>query len=410
MAARDFSVVPKVVLYYVDVVTDWINGVSLLTSGHRSSTEFNTTYSTPIHKDDLQIENSSLVFNTTIDCLTPDYDVCSEDNEFHLWWGSLSIALSWVPAILGIGILIYRMDSEGTACFWILMPIRFILWPLLVPLQMIITACLPGIDAKWILGAKFNAKDSLVFKSVEGTTEAGPQLVLQLYIIARKGLCLSKTGGIIQLVSMVFSTVSIHLASVELTLRDASTWEKLGASLKTAPIFLPFVIFEAGASAVIFAELKYGGLVHFTVWIILATVGVHILRKDMQWREKIMRALPIWPSMATNTSPFAFNLKVTRMLVWLTFCINTLTLILSYLLSQFATGVTFHNETNCWLRENLHIIVSSLIGLGLASCALFELCARFKLHWLSGDDDDRRMPTRNDRPNETELESLNRAN
>ena len=93
--------------------------------------------------------------------------------------------------------------------------------------------------------------------------------------------------------------------------------------------------------------------------------------------------------MATNTSPFAFNLKVSRMLVWLTFCINTLTLILSYLLSQFATGVTFHNETNCWLRENVHIIVTTLIALGLASCALFELCAKFKLHWLSGDEDDR---------------------
>ena len=72
MAGRDFSVLPKVVLYTVDVVTDWINGVSLLTGGHRSISEFNTTYSTPIQKDDLQIENSGLVFNTTIKCVTPD--------------------------------------------------------------------------------------------------------------------------------------------------------------------------------------------------------------------------------------------------------------------------------------------------------------------------------------------------
>ena len=79
---------------------------------------------------------------------------------------------------------------------------------------------------------------------------------------------------------MVFSTVSIHLASVELTLRDASTWEKLGASLKTAPIFLPFVIFKAGALAVIFAELKYGGLAHLTVWIFLAFVGFMITGND----------------------------------------------------------------------------------------------------------------------------------
>ena len=72
---------------------------------------------------------------------------------------------------------------------------------------------------------------------------------------------------------MVFSTVSIHLASVEWGLfgEKASTSQKLWVSLKTAPIFLPFIIFKAGALAVIFAELKYGGLVHMCVWIILAT-------------------------------------------------------------------------------------------------------------------------------------------
>merc|ERR1712079_415737 len=91
-------------------------------------------------------------------------------------------------------------------------------------------------------------------------------------------------------------------------------------------------------------------------------------------------------SMATNTSAGFFDLKATRISVWLTFCINTLTLILCYLLSQLATDVTFHNETNCWLRENVHIVVASLIALGLASCAMFELCAKFKLYWLSGGE------------------------
>ena len=135
MADRDFSLLPKVVLYTVDIVTDWINGVSLLTNGNKSSTEINTTNSTLlIHKDDLQIGNSSLVFNTTIDCLTPDFDICSEDHEIHLWWGSLTIALSWVPAILGT--IFVSLKTDWTLCYFVLLPIRFILWPLLVPLQM----------------------------------------------------------------------------------------------------------------------------------------------------------------------------------------------------------------------------------------------------------------------------------
>ena len=85
MADRHFSVLPKVGLYTLDVVTDLINGVSLLSGGNRSISKFNTPNSTPIQEDDLSIGYSSLVFNTTLNCLTPDYDVCSEDDEFHLW-------------------------------------------------------------------------------------------------------------------------------------------------------------------------------------------------------------------------------------------------------------------------------------------------------------------------------------
>ena len=38
-------------------------------------------------------------------------------------------------------------------------------------------------------------KEIMRFKSLEGTVEAGPQLVLQLYIITRIGLNLDKTEG-----------------------------------------------------------------------------------------------------------------------------------------------------------------------------------------------------------------------
>ena len=181
---------------------------------------------------------------------------------------------------------------------------------------------------------------------------------------------------------MAFSTASIHLSCVELDWwegEDASMRKKLWVSLKTALIFIPFVIFKAGALAIIFAELKYGGLAHLTVWIF---VGFMNTGNDGQSLYTIRIACS---SVTTNMT----ELKQTRMSVWLTFFINTMTLILCYSLSQFATGVTFHDQTNCWLRENVHLVVASLIALGLCSCALFELYAKFKLHWLTGDEEDR---------------------
>ena len=126
MPDRHLSVVPKLGLYTLDVVTDWINGVSLLTS-HNSTNGTNLD----LHND------STHVFNTTIyehECLSPD--VCSQDNDIHLWWGSLTIALSWVPATFGMFGIVAFSDDYLTPSNILLMPIRFILWPLLVPLLM----------------------------------------------------------------------------------------------------------------------------------------------------------------------------------------------------------------------------------------------------------------------------------
>ena len=128
MPDRHLSVVPKLGLYTLDVVTDWINGVSLLTS-------HNSTNGTNLDLNNLIISDSSHVFNATIhehDCLSPD--VCSQDNDIHLWWGSLTIALSWVPATIGMFITVAGGDLTPSKI--LLMPIRFILWPLLVPLLM----------------------------------------------------------------------------------------------------------------------------------------------------------------------------------------------------------------------------------------------------------------------------------
>ena len=99
---------------------------------------------------------------------------------------------------------------------------------------------------------------------------------------------------------MVFSTISIHVSSVEFGFAmddDASFRQKLRVIVKTAPIFIPFIIFKAGALAVIFADLKYGGLVHLTVWIILATVVVIIFDEDdVGWIEGIIYASRRIPS------------------------------------------------------------------------------------------------------------------
>ena len=125
---------------------------------------------------------------------------------------------------------------------------------------------------------------------------------------------------------MAFSTASIHLSCVELDWwegEDASMRKKLCVSLQTAPIFIPFVIFKAGALAVIFAELKYGGLAHLTVWIFLAFVGFMITGNDGLSLYTIRIACS---SVTTNMT----ELKQTRMSVWLTFFINTMTLILCY--------------------------------------------------------------------------------
>ena len=50
-------------------------------------------------------------------------------------------------------------------------------------------------SAHWVYGKGFDLEEVVMFKSLEGTVEAGPQLVLQLYIMTRLGLYLDKTEG-----------------------------------------------------------------------------------------------------------------------------------------------------------------------------------------------------------------------
>ena len=63
---------------------------------------------------------------------------------------------------------------------------------------------LPNVDSSWITGGGRDSdyvmdvkKQALLFKALEGTFEAGPQLVLNLYILTREVICLASESHVI---------------------------------------------------------------------------------------------------------------------------------------------------------------------------------------------------------------------
>ena len=108
-----YGVMFKVTVYLFDLISDWVNGILLL-----------------MPRDSVGTNTSDYNINTM------DGGNCSfEETEGHLAWGSLTISLSWVPALVGMVMVI--MDS-GVGGRWgcILLPVRFILWPLIIPIVM----------------------------------------------------------------------------------------------------------------------------------------------------------------------------------------------------------------------------------------------------------------------------------
>ena len=73
---------------------------------------------------------------------TPTTDPCEQDGgSYHPAWGAMSLAFSWFPAFYGFFLLCGKTfgssDNFTTGCLsFILIPVRFILWPLLVPIGM----------------------------------------------------------------------------------------------------------------------------------------------------------------------------------------------------------------------------------------------------------------------------------
>ena len=100
-----WSVTIKVALYLFDLISDWVNGGLMIHGGPPRS-------------------------NLTEDGLKPS---CGTGNQAHHAWGTLAIALSWLPAILSLAYLAQVINDKGGA---LLAPLRFILWPILVPILM----------------------------------------------------------------------------------------------------------------------------------------------------------------------------------------------------------------------------------------------------------------------------------
>ena len=103
------SVFVKVALYLFDLVSDWVNGGLML---HRVDT--------------IDTSNTSIPNSTIERCL-------NETGGPHIAWGTMTIGMSWVPAVFAIKMLNRRFAAFGMKK-WI--PVRFIFWPILVPVHM----------------------------------------------------------------------------------------------------------------------------------------------------------------------------------------------------------------------------------------------------------------------------------
>ena len=91
------------------LVSDWTNGGLLL--------------STVDHRDKNVTSGANNTNNTTI----------SGERESHMAWGVMTLAFSWGPGLIGLLFLLGHVKGIKN---WLLLPFRFLLWPVLVPIAM----------------------------------------------------------------------------------------------------------------------------------------------------------------------------------------------------------------------------------------------------------------------------------
>lgn len=408
----DHSIWVKVGLYTFDVGSDWVNGGLMLDCSSNST--LNKT-----------------IFNTTL----------SKDDGCEPWWGSITIAMSWSPptilffiGILFIGFTIKEgSPSPGVFCgqiclFTCLGPIIYVLWPLLVPLGMIYGAYFDDEG----LQESMTGQISFMSKSMEGIVESGPQLVLQLYIIARNGIGRKienridmSMGDWVQLLSMLMSTFTINLASVEafdfleFAMNDGAPAPKRSLKdtfmswVKIAPFNLPGIVFRTGTIATFLYTFRPYGLMYFFIWLLVLLI-ISFKIEDF-WDYRVVF---VGPSMCLNIfttilpgnriSEDTFGKPktvVSRLVTWSTFVINSLALGLSYFLpTKNITTLHLHDNKSDWMENNLLSVTVSLFALGLFSSIMIEIYQKWFPEWLETIPSNKKPTTDDEEENDEALE------
>ena len=105
----------KIFIYLFDVVSDWVNGILLIIGDGNHP---NGDYALEIHT------------NRTDPCNKRD------DGKPHVAWGSMTLGFSYLPAGIGLLYLVRAAAESKSIPNMFLLPLRFLLWPLLVPISM----------------------------------------------------------------------------------------------------------------------------------------------------------------------------------------------------------------------------------------------------------------------------------
>ena len=105
----------KIFLYMFDVVSDWVNGILLIIGNGNHP-----------NGDDVLANHTN---NGTDPCNS------SDDGKPHVAWGGMTVGFSWLPAVFGLVFLVWAAIDRSIKN-WLLIPLRFLLWPLLVPISM----------------------------------------------------------------------------------------------------------------------------------------------------------------------------------------------------------------------------------------------------------------------------------
>ena len=115
---KHWDVIYKVPLYLADLVSDWLNGGSMVVQWWSHYIEFNATG-----------------HDCTVNWCTHEY--FSEVRKLGIPspdWGVITIAMSWFPAAFSVLWISRCCIPSCSLWYWHL--VRFILWPILVPIDM----------------------------------------------------------------------------------------------------------------------------------------------------------------------------------------------------------------------------------------------------------------------------------